>query len=50
MDEPKRSAVSEYAVPCSLFHVTTGKKVKAYRQTGRINAPVRLLGQKWRMA
>jgi len=33
---------SEYAAPpCSLFHVTTGKKVKAYRQTGRINAPVR---------
>jgi len=27
--------------PCSLFHVTTGKKVKAYRQAGRINAPVR---------
>jgi len=33
---------SEYSrPPCSLFHVTTGKKVKAYRQAGRINAPVR---------
>jgi hypothetical protein len=27
--------------PCSLFHVTTGRKAKLYRQTGRINAPVR---------
>ena len=32
---------STFQPPCSLFHVTTGKKVKAYRQTGRINAPVR---------
>ena len=29
------------AAPCSLFHVTTGRKAKLYRQTGRINAPVR---------
>lgn len=29
------------ASPCSLFHVTTGRKAKLYRQTGRINAPVR---------
>lgn len=30
-----------HAAPCSLFHVTTGRKAKLYRQTGRINAPVR---------
>jgi len=29
------------AAPCSLFHATTGRKAKLYRQTGRINAPVR---------
>jgi hypothetical protein len=29
------------AAPCSLFHVTTGRKAKLYRQTGRINSPVR---------
>ena len=27
--------------PCSLFHVTSGRKAKLYRQTGRINSPVR---------
>ncbi len=29
------------AVPSALFHVTTGRKAKLYRQTGQINAPVR---------
>ena len=27
--------------PTKLFHVTTGRKAKQYRQTGRINGPVR---------
>lgn len=27
--------------PAVLFHVTTGKKAKLYRQSGRINGPVR---------
>ena len=27
--------------PTRLFHVTTGKKAKLYRQTGRIAGPVR---------
>ena len=34
---PMRRAEADIA----LFHVTTGRKVKAYRMTGRINAPVR---------
>jgi hypothetical protein len=28
-------------IPSILFHVTTGKKMKAYRSSGRINSPVR---------
>ena len=35
----QRSALA--VPPCSLFHVTTGRKAKLYRQTGQINAPVR---------
>ena len=27
--------------PSVLYHVTTGRKAKLYRQTGQINAPVR---------
>ena len=41
-ESPQRAAgCSLGASPCSLFHVTTGRKAKLYRQTGHINAPVR---------
>ena len=38
---PQPAGQSLAGAPCSLFHVTTGRKAKLYRQTGRINAPVR---------
>ena len=34
-------ALDPRSAPFFLFHVTTGKKAKLYRQTGQINAPVR---------
>ena len=37
---PNRESVGAGGV-FALFHVTTGRTAKQYRQTGRINAPVR---------